>query len=44
MVKEGLGIVAVLTSRCSYHILVALNIADDDENVLHDGNMHVHVM
>ena len=44
MVKEGLPIVAVLNSRCSYHILLALNIADGDENVLHDGHLLVRVM
>ena len=44
MVKEGLSIVALLTSRCSYHILLALNIADGDDNVLNDGHLRVHVM
>ena len=44
MVKEGLPIVAVLTSRYSYHILLALNIADGNENVLHDGHLLVRVM
>ena len=44
MVKEGLHIVAVLTSRWSYHILLALNITDGDENVLHYGHLCVCVM
>ena len=44
MVKEGLCIVAVLTSICSYHILLALNSADGDENVIHDGHLCMHVM
>ena len=44
MVKEGLRIVDVLTSRCYYHILLALNITDGDENVLHGGHLHVRVM
>ena len=44
MVKEGLHIDAVLTSRCSYHILLVLNIADGDENVIHDGHLHVRVI
>ena len=44
MVNEGLSIVALLTSRCSYHILLALNIADGNDNVLHDGYLRVHVM
>ena len=44
MVKEGLRIVSVLNSRCSYHILLALNIADGDDNVLNDGHLRVHVM
>ena len=44
MVKEGLHIIAVLTSRFSYNILLALNIADVADNVLHYGHLHVHVM
>ena len=36
--------VAVLTSRFSYHILLVLNIADGDDNILHDGHLHVCVM
>ena len=44
MVKEGLRIVSVLTSRFSYHVLLSLNIANGDENVLHDGHLRVHVM
>ena len=44
MVKEGLHIISVLTSRCSYHILLALNIADGDDKVLHDGYLCVRVM
>ena len=44
MVKEGLRIFSVLTSICSYHILLALNIADGDENVLHDGHLCMRVM
>ena len=44
MVKEVLRIVDVLTSKCSYHILLALNIADGNEKVLHDGHMRVCVM
>ena len=44
MVKEGLRIVALLTSRCSYHILLALNIADSDEKVLHDGHLRMRLM
>ena len=44
MVKEGLRIVDVLTSRCSYHILLALNIADGNEKVLHDGHLRVRLM
>ena len=44
MVKEGLRIVAVLSIRCSYHILLALNIADVNDNVLNDGHLRVHVM
>ena len=44
MVNEGLRIVAVLTSRCSYHILLALNIDDGNGNVLHDAHLCVRVM
>ena len=44
MVKEGLRIVAVLSIRCSYLILLALNIADVNDNVLNDGHLRVHVM
>ena len=44
MIKKGLRIVAVLTNRYSYFILLALNINDGDENVLHDGHLRVRVM
>ena len=44
MVNEGLRIFAVLTSRLSYHILLAFNIADGNENVLHDGHLRMHVV
>ena len=43
MVKEGLRIFAVLTSRCSYHLLLELNIADGDDKVM-IGHMRVSVM